>query len=58
MKQAVCLLLPNPLGTKFLAVSRKENPFHFGFPGGKVDEGETPTQTRQLVGSLYFKAHF
>lgn len=39
MKQAVCLLLVSKEGN-FLGVSRRDNPSHWGMPGGKVDFGE------------------
>ncbi|MBF84942.1 MAG: hypothetical protein CL489_10825 [Acidobacteria bacterium] len=31
-----------PYEDGFVAVSRKDNPDDFGFPGGKVEDGETP----------------
>ena len=44
-KQAVAIVVAHkkraPLG-KVLGVSRRDNHSAFGFPGGKVDEGETP----------------
>ncbi len=39
MNKAVCVVLEND--GKYLAVSRKDNSKDFGFPGGKVDPGET-----------------
>jgi len=41
-KLAVVALCFN--GQKYLAVSRKDDSNDFGFPGGKVDPGETPRQ--------------
>ncbi len=40
MKRAVCVVLQNDTN-QYLAVSRKDNLKDFGFPGGKLDEGET-----------------
>jgi len=40
MKRAVCVVLRND-HNQFLSVSRKDNILDRGFPGGKVDEGET-----------------
>lgn len=42
MKEAVCLLLP--VSTGYLSVSRRNNANQWGFPGGKVDPGETPVE--------------
>jgi len=50
MRQAVCAIIrpdwSRPHWTKdiVLSVSRKDNPFDFGLPGGKVDDGETPEE--------------
>lgn len=48
MKSAVCMLLPlSPApdaayrDIRFLAVSRRNDTTRWGFPGGKVDEGES-----------------
>jgi 8-oxo-dGTP diphosphatase len=43
MKIAVCAVIENDDGL-FLAVSRKDNPNDFGFPGGHVEEGELPIE--------------
>lgn len=43
MKQAVCLLYPTS-EQRILVVSRRNNTSRWGFPGGKVDPGETPAQ--------------
>ena len=43
MKSAVCLLLPMA-ASNFLAVSRRNQPHLIGFPGGKVDPGESNLQ--------------
>ena len=43
MKSAVCLLLPLTSDI-FLAVSRRNQPHLIGFPGGKVDPGESNLQ--------------
>lgn len=40
LPKAVCLLVKNEQG-KFLGCSRKNNPNEWGFPGGKVDPGES-----------------
>jgi len=40
MKQAVCVLIENPLTGKVLCVSRRDNLKDWGLPGGKVEEGE------------------
>jgi ADP-ribose pyrophosphatase YjhB (NUDIX family) len=38
-KQAVVALIQHPDNQiSFLSVSRKNNPNHFGLPGGKVEE--------------------
>lgn len=42
-KVAACCVVVADDG-KFLAVSRKNDPTDFGFPGGKIDPGETPKQ--------------
>lgn len=42
-KHAACCLIRGHDGT-FLAVSRKDDPSAFGFPGGKVDPGEKPIE--------------
>lgn len=39
---ACCLILKDDGSGKVLAVSRKDNPLLFGFPGGHVDPGERP----------------
>lgn len=41
IKQAVCILIP--FGDKYLAVSRRNDTTQWGFPGGKVDEYESPS---------------
>lgn len=38
IKKSVCGILK--IGDSYLAVSRKDNPNDFGFPGVKVDDGE------------------
>lgn len=43
VKVAACCVVMTADG-KFLAVSRKNDPSDFGFPGGKVDPGETAKQ--------------
>lgn len=43
MKQAVCLLYPTS-DQRILVVSRRNSTSRWGFPGGKVDPGETPAQ--------------
>jgi len=40
MKQAVCVLIENPLTGKVLCVSRRDNLNDWGLPGGKVEDGE------------------
>ena len=42
MKKAVCLLLP--FSTGYLTVSRRNDATKWGFPGGKVDPGESIEQ--------------
>ena len=39
---AACLIIE--LNNKIIAVSRRGSTTQFGFPGGKVDQGETPQQ--------------
>jgi 8-oxo-dGTP pyrophosphatase MutT (NUDIX family) len=42
MKHAVCVVVPHPFyDGLFLSVSRRGQPDQWGFPGGKVDPGET-----------------
>ena len=41
MKSAVCVVIPSALAFTFLAVTRKNNDKVWGFPGGKVDPGES-----------------
>lgn len=41
-KQAVCVMLTN--GDKILGITRRYTIDDWGFPGGKVDPGETPVQ--------------
>jgi 8-oxo-dGTP pyrophosphatase MutT (NUDIX family) len=42
MKSAVCLLLQNAANSdEFMAASRRNDPSMWGFPGGKVDPGES-----------------
>lgn len=41
MKAAVCVVIPSSLAFSFLAVTRKHNDTVWGFPGGKVDPGES-----------------
>lgn len=43
LKHAACTVIKDPLGN-FLGVSREYDPNDFGFPGGHVEEGETPEQ--------------
>lgn len=38
----VVVAIYNPETKKVLAVHRKDNPDDWGFPGGKIDKGETP----------------
>lgn len=40
MKQAVCVVIKNKYG-RYLAVSRRNDLTQWGFPGGKVDPGES-----------------
>jgi len=40
MKQAVCVVIKNKQG-QYLAVSRRNDFTQWGFPGGKVDPGES-----------------
>lgn len=49
MKLAVCTVVYRD--GKLLMVSRKNNPGDWNLPGGKVDEGETPTNAalRELL---------
>jgi 8-oxo-dGTP pyrophosphatase MutT (NUDIX family) len=42
MKTAACVIIR--MGEKFLAVSRRNDDSQWGFPGGKVDPGETTEQ--------------
>lgn len=45
MKRAVCVIIPSPiLDSEFLAVSRRNSLTVWGFPGGKVDPGESEIQ--------------
>lgn len=50
MKEAVCLLIVDHAtitgddGPTYLAATRRNNPSQGGFPGGKVDPGETPVE--------------
>lgn len=46
MKSAVCLLYINDDGM-VLSVSRRDNPSQWGFPGGKVDLGESNVEAVQ-----------
>lgn len=39
MKQAVCVIICSP--SRYFAVSRRNDPTQWGFPGGKVDPGES-----------------
>ncbi len=41
MAAAACILIPNQYVTRFLAVSRKENPRAWGLPGGKLEKNES-----------------
>lgn len=51
MKRAACVLVRRtvPWGifelTEVLSVSRRDNPFAFGLPGGKAEDGESLKQT-------------
>lgn len=40
MKRAVCVIIPSFTG-KYFAVSRRRDDTQWGFPGGKVDPGES-----------------
>ena len=42
MKEAVCVVLP--FGDGYLSASRRHDSTKWGFPGGKVDAGETPAE--------------
>jgi 8-oxo-dGTP pyrophosphatase MutT (NUDIX family) len=44
MKTAVALLIFDKHGAKILAISRRDRPDQWGFPGGKVDPGESNVQ--------------
>ena len=41
MRSAVCVVIPSALALTFLSVTRKKNDKVWGFPGGKVDPGES-----------------
>jgi 8-oxo-dGTP pyrophosphatase MutT (NUDIX family) len=61
MRQAVCVFLSNTQGL-LLAVSRKDNPEIWGFPGGKVEEGEELSdaairECREETGLNIFNLH-
>jgi 8-oxo-dGTP pyrophosphatase MutT (NUDIX family) len=55
MKSAVCVLIPNPENpSSVLAVSRRNDTSRWGFPGGKVDAGESNLQAMVREGAEEF----